>query len=295
MSEKNLINHNGSLIDGAAPALMVSNRAFRYGDGIFESIRLWEGQMPLFHLHFRRLMESAQIIKLKLPKQQDEDFFKQEILKLAEAKGVGRNARIRLCLYRKDGGAYEPVSSTAEFLIEAEGKKEKLFEPGEEGLTIDLYSEMEKPATRLSNIKSCNALVYVLAALYRKEHKLDDCLLINNKGRVIEAIESNIFLVEEGTVVTPPLAEGCVDGVMRAYVMQLMEQEGIAVHESPIVLEQLFSAREIFFTNAIRGIRSVRRYKSREYGNSFTRKIQHLLLESLGDGDHETLLSRAKA
>jgi len=265
MDKENLINHNGDLISANVPVFAIDNRAFRYGDGLFESIRIIKGEIPLYHLHYPRLVHACEMLKLELDKKFNAEYFRRQIMKIAEAKGLTDNSRARLSIFRTAGGYYLPKSSKAEFIIEIRPLTEKGFELNDRGFKIDLYSEVEKPVSKLSTFKTCNALIYVLAALHRQEHGLDDCMLINLKSRIIESIDSNIFIVKDGVVHTPPLAEGCVAGIMRDYILQLMTKMKMEHVETPLTLEHVFTADEMFLTNAIHGLKWVGEYKSKKY------------------------------
>lgn len=280
--KKTVINLNGELISSKDPIFSVDNRAFRYGDGLFESVRMINGEMPLFDLHFPRLMHGCEMLRLDLDKEYTYDFFKLQMMRTAEAKGLTDNCRIRLSIYRTAGGYYLPMSNKAEFLIEVRPLTEKGFELNEKGFKIDLYSDIEKPVSKLSSFKTCNALIYVLAAIHRQKNKLDDCLLINWKSRVIESIDSNFFVVEDGVVKTPPLAEGCVEGIMRKHILSMLDEMGITSQEVPMTLEDLFRAEELFLTNAIHGIKWVEQYKSKTYKLDIAKRLSEKLNRSLG-------------
>ena len=278
---ENLINYNGSLISANVPVFAVDNRAFRYGDGLFESIRIIDGAMPLFHLHYPRLVHACEMLKLQLDTKFNATYFKTQIMKIAKAKGLEQNSRARLSIFRTAGGYYLPKSNKAEFIIEIRPLTENGFELNQRGFKIDLYADMEKPVSKLSSFKTCNALIYVLASLYRKEHGLDDCMLINWKSRIIESIDSNIFIVKNGVVHTPPLAEGCVAGVMRDYVLHLLEKLNIEFSETPLSLEEIFTADEMFLTNAIHGLKWVGEYKSKKYEVKMAKTLSEALNKDL--------------
>jgi branched-subunit amino acid aminotransferase/4-amino-4-deoxychorismate lyase len=281
MDKENLINYNGELISANVPVFAVDNRAFRYGDGLFESIRIIDGEMPLYDLHYPRLVHACEMLKLELDKKFNATYFKKEILKIAKTKGLTKNARARLSIFRTAGGYYLPKSSRAEFIIEIRPLTEKGFELNDKGFKIDLYADVEKPISKLSSFKTCNALIYVLAALHRQENNLDDCMLINLKSRIVESIDSNIFIVKDGIVHTPPLVEGCVAGVMRDYVLQLMAKLNIEFVESPLTLEEVFTSDEMFLTNAIHGIKWVGEYKSKRFELKMAKTLSDALNKEL--------------
>lgn len=260
-----MINYNGKILSSKEPVFTSDNRSFRYGDGIFESIRVIKGNLQLFDLHYARLTSGCQLMKLKLAKEWTIEFFRDTITDLLKENEIIENARIRLTIFRSRGGYYEPTNSKAEFLIEADANKEVGYKLNEEGHVVDIYTDMEKTTSLYSTYKTNNSLIYVLASIHKKEHKLDDCFLINSKNRVIEAIDSNIFLVKGGEISTPPTGEGCVAGVMREYLLKVMDENNITYHQTPITLEDLFTAEEIFLTNSISGVQWVKTYKVKQY------------------------------
>jgi branched-chain amino acid aminotransferase len=265
MDKKHLINLNGNFISGKDPVILTDNRSFRYGDGLFETIRVINGNIHLLDIHYKRLMAGCEILKLKVNKEWTKDYFATIISTLVSEKKIESNARIRLCFFRTAGGFYDPASNKAEFLIEAEVAKNEGYPLKEEGLKVDLFTSVEKPTNLFSTYKTNNSLIYVLASIYKKEHNLDDCFLMNSKSRIVETIDSNIFIVKNGEISTPPTTEGCIGGVMREYIISVMENNGIKYLKTPITIEDLFTADEIFVTNAIIGVQWVKSYKVKQY------------------------------
>ncbi len=247
------------------PIFKVSNRSFRYGDGIFESIRVLKGQLHLIDYHLERLFNGIEFLKIELPANWTKAFFKKKILQLLEKNGETRNAKIRLSIFRSDGGLYTPKTSKGNFLIEHEECSGDYFTLNKKGLKIEVFSEMEKACNLYSNFKTSNALIYVLASIYKKEEGLDDCLLVNSQNRIAEGISSNVFIIKDGQIITPPLSEGCVEGVMRSHILDIMQENDIDYRVSPILLEDLFQAEGIFLTDSIKGIRWVGSYKVKRF------------------------------
>lgn len=236
----------------------IDNRAFRYGDGIFESMRMCTGIIPLWHFHYERLLYGMKVLRIDIPITYSADYLLREIIKLTGTTG---NFRIRLSLNRCDGGLYTPVSDLPVFLIEAKIADTNLFPKHPNGLTVGWYDEAPiLSKTRLAGIKSANALPYILAAQYRKTYDLDDCFILNEKGNVAEAVSSNIFIIKNEKLTTPHLRSGCVAGVMRRNIIQVAKGIGIKVKEQ-IALQprHIFDADGIFLTNAVQGIRWVKK------------------------------------
>lgn len=263
------------------PIFKVSNRSFRYGDGIFESIRVMKGQIHLIDYHLERLLNGVEFLKIELPSNWNKAFFKKKIWELLEKNGEQSNAKIRLSIFRADGGLYTPKTSKGNYLIEFEENNSNQFILNKKGLKVEVFSEMEKSCNLYSNFKSSNALIYVLASIYKKEEGLDDCILVNSQNRIAEGISSNLFMVKDDKIITPPLSEGCVAGVMRSHILDIMQEKDIDYRVAPILLEDLFQAKEIFFTDSIKGIRWVGSYKVKRFDLGVAQQLTDYLNEKV--------------
>jgi branched-chain amino acid aminotransferase len=254
------------MIHFADPA---ANRAFRYGDGIFESIRTTERAVPLWTYHWKRLCRGASALGIDLPLDGTEEKLFDEVVR-------HDRSRVRVTLYRVDEGLYAPAERSSSALwIDVDPLNGAGFSADPPIRHIGVCPEVRLPCDAWSHLKSCSALRYVVAARYRQANGLEDCLLLNVHGRVAEAGSSNVFAVlGDGSVATPPLSEGCVDGVMRAYVLDLLENIGHPFRERPLELEELQGAREIFLTNAVRGLRSVGYFGQRSYETSVCTRLK---------------------
>jgi branched-chain amino acid aminotransferase len=274
------INHNRTIIPADEPVLTLDNRSFRYGDGLFETIRIANGKVQLLNEHLQRLLHGAKVLKMKMPADFGYDFLNESILELARRNQLGGDARVRLSVFRKNGGFYTPEDNQVLFAIEAYPVEEKGYVLNTKGLVIDLFTEFKKSPDALSSIKSANSLIFVLAGLYKKEQKLDECIILNDKGQIIEAISSNIFAVKNGVLYTPPVADGCVEGVMRNRVIQIAQANRIAVYEITVMQNVLLGADELFLTNSLHGIRWVVAYKQKRYFNNTAKKLVEKLNEA---------------
>jgi branched-chain amino acid aminotransferase len=260
-----VVMHNGQWYASDQPVLPAANRCFRYGDGCFESMRIIYGRPHLFDYHMQRLRRSAEFLKLELPDTWTDAYFWDALLATARENNTQEHAWLRLSLYRSGEGRYTPETNAAAFLIECQAQAPDLFPLNERGLAVDIFNGMEKGSAPFANIKSINAQVYVMAGVYKKEAGLDDCLILNHRNRVAEAISANIFLVKNGRLTTPPLEEGCIDGVMRRRIIELSRAAGEEVQLRPVKLEDLFDADELLTANAVVGLRWVERFKIKRY------------------------------
>lgn len=275
------VNLNGNLVPADQPILKLDNRSFRYGDGLFETMRIAGGKIQLLKEHLQRLRSGAAVIKLNVPEQWSETYLEQEIQKLASANQLGTDGRVRFSLFRNDGGFYTPDDNTAIYAIEVFPVAETNYELNSKGWVVDLFTQYKKNVNQLSSMKSANSLLFVLAGIFKKEQKLDECLLINESGHIIEATSSNIFAVKNGVLYTPPVSDGCVNGVMRNHIIRIAQENRIAVYEISVMQNVLLGADELFLTNAVNGIRWVVAYKQKRYFNNTSKKLIEKLNESL--------------
>jgi len=273
-----MYSFQGEIISESELCISPANRAFRYGDGVFETIRVAKGRILWSKMHFDRLQHAADILRLNTGKDFSKSSFEQSIVTLLKANhGGNANARVRFALFRNEGGLYAPITNSASFFIESEEMDSHLFELNNKGLLIDIYPEIRKPLNELSSLKSLNAQLYVLASISKREKGLGDVLIMNDSGNIAEASSSNVFLVKNGHLITPSQDQGAVDGIMRRVIIELARENDIPVLESVLTEEHVSAADEIFLTNTIQGIRWVSAFGQRRYFNSFARKLTDLL------------------
>jgi branched-subunit amino acid aminotransferase/4-amino-4-deoxychorismate lyase len=273
------INHNGVILASASTAVMLSNRSFRYGDGLFESIRIANHRPQFLKEHIQRLHAGMKVLKMQPHPLLNQQFLEAAILELAQKNNISAGGRVRLTIYRNDGGLYTPDSNDVSYFIEINRLDEPNYMLNPKGFTIDQYSEFKKQQHVLSNIKSANCLLYVMASINKKQLGLDECLLLNDKHYIIEGISSNIFAVKNGVLYTPPVTDGCVDGVMRKKIIEIAQANRIAVYEISIMQNVLLGADELFLTNAVNGIRWIVAYKQKRYFNNTSKKLVDKLNE----------------
>lgn len=261
----NFIHFNGNLLPAEDPIVSAGSRGLRYGDGLFETMRVIKDHIVLQYLHFERLFHGLSVLQFQCPASLTPAYLAEAVLALCRTMNIEQGARVRLNIVRGNGGLYDPENHTPNVIIEAwpltvpAGLQEK-------GLVVDIYSQARKHFDVLANIKSNNYLPYVLAALHARNNQLDDCLLLNTGGRVCDATIANVFWVKDGRLFTPPLSEGGVGGVMRRYLIENVAARH-AIREEPLTAEMLEQADELFLTNAIQGIKWVGRYRDKQYSN----------------------------
>ncbi len=271
------INNNGLILTSDAPTINAGNRGYVYGDGVFESIRIMNGVPLNMENHVRRLLDGAKAIKMRPASYFTTQFFEEKIIELCQKSEILEGGRCRISLDRVTGGAYKPDSNEASYFIEVYHYETNNFELNSKGLEVDQYADIKKQRNFLSNFKTKSGLIYVMAAINATERKLDDVLIANDTGGILESSSCNIFLVSNSVLYTPGLEEGCLAGTMRMQIINLALKNGIKVYECNILPQNLLAADEIFFTNAIRGVNWVSGYRTKRYFNNMSRRFVALL------------------
>ena len=277
---KNYLNHNGKLIEVSEPALPVSNHSYRYGDGLFETMKMIEGEIPLFELHIERLFYSMQSLGFRAPVLFSKDKIQKEITGLAKKNNCLSLARVRLVVSRGNGGLND-CDDVLQYTIECMPPGDSVNQLNENGYLIDVFPDAIKSCDKFSNLKSTSYLSYVMAAQFAKTNRLNDALVLNQHGRISEASIANIFWIKNGNIYTPPLSEGCIAGVMRKWLIGNIAQIGVKIGETPLTIEELQNANEVFLSNAVYGLRWVKQFRSATYQNIVSGKIFHSLVAPL--------------
>ena len=267
-----LINFNGNIVEDHLK-LGVNNRAFKYGDGLFETMKIIDGKVVFVEDHYFRLMASMRMLRMYISMGLTLEFFENEILKTVTANKL-TDARVRLSVFRKDGGLYLPINNEVGFLIETQ----QLVVTIKKDYEVDLFKDYYVNSGFLSTLKTNNRILNVVASIYADENELDNCILINEKKQVVETINANIFLIKDEKIKTPSLSVGCVKGVVRKNIIALIKKEkDLEIEETEISPFELQKADEIFITNAIVGIQPITKYRKK----TFAAKVSSYLSKEL--------------
>lgn len=258
--------HNGTFYPADTPLLTAQNRSFKWGDGLFETMKVFNGQLLLEAFHFERLFISLQLLQINPGDGFTQTALLQQTLSLCAQNNCLRSARVRLAVYRAH-------NNTAGYTIEAIALDESTHAWHAEGLTVCLYPYARKSTDAFANVKSANYLPYVLAGRFAVEKGVDDSLVLNAQNFLCDSSKANLFLINGETVYTPALHQGCVNGVMRRVVMEEVKKMGYRLHHDEVSEADLLTADEVFLTNSIQIIRWVKTYKSSLYTCGKTRQI----------------------
>ena len=268
-----MINFNGNLGSKNEFSFSVNNRAFKFGDALFETIKVVHGRVVFLEDHYFRLMASMRMLRMQISMKFTLEFFEEEILRTIKANEL-INARVRFSVFRNDGGLYLPSVNATSYIIEADQLSSTLKTEYE----VDLFKDHYVYSGMLSTLKTNNKILNVIASIFADENGLDNCILLNENKQIVEAINSNIFLVKDQQITTPSLSEGCLKGIVRKNVISIITNDSVyEILEVPISPFELQKADEVFLTNAIVGIQPDTKYRKKNYESSVATEIQKKL------------------
>jgi branched-chain amino acid aminotransferase len=275
-----MINFNGVILDSDLQ-LSVNNRSFLYGDGVFETLKIVDRTILFFEDHYFRLMASMRIVRMEIPMSFTLEFLESQILSLVNQLAIENSARVRITVYRNEGGYYAPNQNSVSYVVQAAPLSDKTYTIEKSNFEVDLYKDFAVTKQLLSTLKTTNKMIHVTASIFAKENQLESCLLVNDSKNVIEAISGNLFMLMGNTLITPPISEGCLNGIMRKQIITLTKQfETIDFVEREISPFDIQKADELFITNVIQGIQPITKYRKKE----FEIKLALQLLEKLNFG-----------
>jgi len=278
-----MINFNGNIAQEDSN-ILTQNRAFLYGDGIFETVKIINGKILFLEDHYFRLMASMRVVRMMIPMNFTMEYFEEQILNLVKEQGVSSSARARITVFRNDGGLYLPKTNEISFLIKAVALENTSYAVNTNEYEVDLYKDFYVTKQLLSSLKTTNKMIHITGSIYAHENDLANCLLLNDSKNVVEALQGNIFMVTGKKLITPPVSEGALNGIMRKQILALAKKvEGIEISEEIISPFDLQKADELFLTNVIMGIQPITKYRKKE----FVTNLAHLLVQKLNESISE--------
>jgi len=263
------VNFGGKILPETENYLNHTNRGLRYGDALFESMRATGDKIFFWEDHYLRLMASMRILRMEIPMEFTMEFLEEQILKTVASNGLTNSiARVRMSIFRNDGGLYLPETNTISYCIETEAWPVPFYVLDQDAYEVALFKDFYVNADMLSNLKTNNKILNVVGSVFAKENDYDNCILLNHKKQVVEFLNGNIFMVKGNTITTPPLKDGCLNGILRKKLIEILNKlDDYDVVESSISPFDLQKADELFLTNSIVGIRSVSKYRKKEFEN----------------------------
>jgi branched-chain amino acid aminotransferase len=276
-----MINFNGTIVSQDAN-ILTQNRAFLYGDGVFETVKIINNKILFLEDHYFRLMSSMRVVRMEIPMNFTMEYLEEQILSLVNKCALDKSSRARITVYRNDGGYYLPQSNAVSFLIHAVALENTLYSFEKKEYEVDLYKDFYITKQLLSSIKTTNKIINITGSIFASENGLDNCLLLNDSKNVVEALQGNIFMLLGNKLITPPVSEGCLNGVMRKQILSLAKKiENLEVVEEVISPFDLQKADELFLTNVIKGIQPITQYRKKTFGTNVSVKLLDKLNEMI--------------
>jgi len=270
-----MINLNGTILEKHKAAISIYNRGLNYGDALFETLRVSGGKIYFWEDHYFRLMASMRILRMEIPMNFTQEYLEKQILATIEANGAITGAyRVKILVWRQEGGFYSPTINEIQFSVACSDLQNPFYLLRQNQYEVELFKDHYITSGLLSTLKTNNKVINVLGSIYAKENKYDNCLLLNEKKQIVEALNGNIFLVKGDTIKTPPLKDGCLKGIMRKQILDILaDLFDYDVQEVSISPFELQKADEMFVTNVITGIQSITKYRKKQYTNIIAKEL----------------------
>jgi len=268
-----MINFNGTLVEQDSN-ILTNNRAFLYGDAVFETVKIINSKILFLEDHYFRLMASMRIVRMEIPMDFTMEYFEEQIMSLVKQNSLSASSRARITVFRNDGGYYLPKTNSISFLVHAAALDSQVYVYDEKEYEIDLFKDFYVTKQLLSSIKTTNRILNITASIFAAENGLDNCLLLNDSKNIVEAIQGNVFMLMGNKLITPPVSEGCLNGIMRKQILRLAKEiNDLEVSEEVISPFDLQKADELFITNVIKGIQPITKYRKKSFKIDVSKKL----------------------
>jgi branched-chain amino acid aminotransferase len=276
-----MINFNGTIVSQDAN-ILTQNRAFLYGDAVFETVKIINNKILFLEDHYFRLMSSMRVIRMEIPMNFTMEYFEEQILLVVKNNALSASSRARITVYRNDGGYYLPKNNSVSFLIHTTALENTAYSIEQNEYEVDLYKDFYITKQLLSSIKTTNKIINITGSIYANENGLDNCILLNDSKNVVEALQGNIFMLLGNRLITPPVSEGCLNGVMRKQILGLAKKiDHLEVVEEAISPFDLQKADELFITNVIKGIQPITKYRKKTFTTNVANQLVQMLNEMI--------------
>lgn len=269
-----MLNYNGTLSENKQEQSLLQNRGLHYGDAVFETIKVSAGKVLFWEDHYFRLMAAMRVMRMEIPMNFTMEFLEAEILKTVATFEKTGAQRVKLLVWRQWGGKYTPTAQDITYALFAETLEQPFYLLNESHYEVELFKDHYITSGLLSTLKHNNRAINVLGSIFASENDYQNCLLLNEKKQVVEALNGNLFLVKDYKIKTPPLSDGCLNGIARKQLLLILAQlPDYVVEETSISPFELQKADELFVTNTIVGIQPITKYRKKEYGHTVAKEL----------------------
>jgi len=279
-----MINLNGNIVSKEQANLSLNNRGLTYGDAVFETLKVCQGNILFWEDHYFRLMASMRILRMEIPMTFTLEFIEEEVKRTLDSNELlQKNARVKIFVNRSEGGLYSPTSNVIDYMVMAEALSSNSYTINSKEYKVDLFKDFFISPGLLSTLKTNNRVINVIGSIYANENDLHNCLLLNTDKSVTEALNANVFLVKDNFVKTPPLEDGCLNGIMRKQILKIIKSiPELELHEGSISPFELQKADELFLTNVIVGIQPISQYRKKRFKTTVSELVLEKLNKTIG-------------
>ncbi|MEZ2415446.1 aminotransferase class IV [Muriicola sp. E247] len=270
-----MINYEGDLLEDDSLYLSVQNRGFSHADALTETIRILPGKICFWEEHYLRLMASMRILRMEIPMNFTMEFLQEEIFKTIEASQLSSEPVLaELYVFVNTPANQVGVKRNVSYIISLEEHNSHFYLHPDTEYKVDLYKDFYVQAGMLSGLSSVNKILNTIGRVYASENGYNDCILLNDEKNVVQTLKGNLYLVSGKAIKTPPLSDGCKNGVIRKKIIELVgktpEYELIEASISPFELQK---ADELFISNIAEGIQSITHYRKATYQTEVAKNI----------------------
>jgi len=253
--------YNGELT--SQPLLALSDRGFQYGDGFFETMHFRNSEIRFIEDHLSRIKTACNVADMDFPELSDDTLHKLTSELLQIKKFSEDNARIKLMIWRKEGGLFTPASRECNFFIQIfPFKAAPAFKD-----QVVVGEKIRNQYSLISSFKCMSSMHYILAGIEMRNQQGDDILLLDQHNHVSECLSSNVYWIRNRTVYTPSLSTGCVDGIYRKKILRLLSTNNCDYQEGCFSLDHLMEA-EFIFTSNVTGLSIIRQINERKFATT---------------------------
>lgn len=270
-----MINYEGDLLEDDCLYLNVQNRGFSHADALTETIRILPGKICFWEEHYLRLMASMRILRMEIPMNFTMEFLQEEIFKTIEASQLSEKTVLaELYVFVTASANQVQPKRNVSYIISLKEHTSPFYLHPDTEYKVDLYKDFYVQAGMLSGLSSVNKILNTIGSVYALENGYEDCILLNDEKNVVQTLKGNLFLVSEKTIKTPPLSDGCKNGVIRKKIIELIRKiPEYELKEASISPFELQKADELFVSNIAEGIQSITHYRKATYQTEVAKSI----------------------
>ncbi|WP_405415123.1 aminotransferase class IV [Maribacter sp. Asnod1-A12] len=269
-----MFNFNGELLEDNTSFLNEKNRGVQLGDAVFEELRVLNGDIIFLEDHYLRLMSSMRILRMEIPMNFTMEFMEEEILKCISENDLKEAKQIKFTVFRNSLDDLSISDNSISYFITSKTLTNPFFILNQDDYEVELFKDFYKNSSMLSNLDSNNKVLSVVGAIYAQENDYQDCLLLNERKQVIEALNGNLFVVKGNQIKTAPVTDGCINSILRKKLIEMLSKlNDFEFLEDSISPFELQKADELFILNNIDGIISVTKYRKKKFVNTIAKNL----------------------